>query len=210
MGSSQTNSYYEQKKAIEDGLISFDLNIYMLGENINYLYNILENAKKEENGSLFSYWNFFFVEGDFEKQLKAIKEKFTKIKNLFKVNPKKYKFHEVIIFQFKKKEEKKIDEIFQLFGDEKDWYCPFIIFLFEEEDSPVKGIQKIVPDNEVYYISQLKVFTLKFSKDSYFPLIHFYKILFRICSYYNELGDRIIIWKKDNNEIPIDYNLIED
>ena len=33
-------------------------------------------------------------------------------------------------------------------------------------------------------------------------------ILFRFCSYYNELGDKIIVCPK-NQEFPIEYNLIE-
>ena len=208
MGGKQPNSYDEQKKAIEDGKISFDLNLYLIGENINQLYDNLEKAKNQENGSLFSYWNYYYIKGLYEDQIKNIQNIYDQKLKDCKNDPVKNKFKEVIIFQFKLKEEGKIDEIFENFCREKDCFCPFIIFLFEEEDSPGKGVEKIVPDSDAYYISPSKIFTIKYNKDEYFTNLKFYKILFRICSYYNELGDRIIIWPKDK-EFPIEYNLIE-
>ena len=207
-GHSNANSYEEQKEAIKKGLISFDLNIYLIGENINLLYSLFKKSKIEDNGSLFSFWEYYYKEGNYDEQLKNANENF-KINQEKMIKDPEYKlFKEVIIIQFKKKEEKKIEEIFSHFCKENDLYCPFIIFLLEEEDSPGKGIENIVPDTENYQISPLKVFTIKFNINEDTSLLKLYQILFRICSYYNELGDRIIVWPK-SNEFPIDYNLIE-
>ena len=208
MGSKQTNSYEEQKKAIENGEISFDINIYLIGENIKSMYDLMEKTTKEENGSLFSYWNYYFIEGEYENQLKESSKKFIEKQNAFIKNPVKNKFKEVIIFKFKKKESNKIDEIFQLFCSEEDYLCPFIIFLFEEDDYPGGGVEKIVPDEDNYLVSPYKIYTLKFENNDYFFLLTFHHILLRFCSYYNELGDKIIVWPKNHN-IPIEYNLIE-
>ena len=78
MGGNQTNLYEEQKKAIESGQISFDINIYLIGENIKSLYDLLNNETKKETGNLFSYWNYFYIEGNYENQLKEAE------KNIFR------------------------------------------------------------------------------------------------------------------------------
>ena len=210
MGGSQPNLFNEQKEAIKNGLISFDINIYFIGENIESLYTLFENKKKEETDSLFSYWKYFYNKGDYEYQLKTAKEKFEKIQKKYIDNPDSNTFKEVIIIQLKNKKQEKLDEIFELFGNGKDIYCPFIIFLFEEDDSVGKNNNKIIPDNERFYISPLKIFNIKYSNEDYSSIINLYQILFRICSYYNELGDRIVVWPDSaENDFPIDYNLIE-
>ena len=208
MGGNQPTSYEEQKKAIENGLISFDLNNYFIAENIEPIYDMIKNSKKEENESIFSFWKYYYTIGKYEEQLKSMHKLFSeKQENYFK-NPKENSFKEAIIIQLKNKDNEKIDEIFKLFCDKEDVYCPFIIFIFEEEDSPGKELEKIVPDIKISEISPSKVFTLKFKKDETYSLLNIFPILLRICSYYNDLGDRIVIWHK-NSEYPIDYNLID-
>ena len=208
MGGNQPTSYEEQKKAIENGLISFDLNNYFIAENIEPIYDMIKNSKKEENESIFSFWKYYYTIGKYEEQLKSMHKLFSeKQENYFK-NPKENSFKETIIIQLKNKDNEKIDEIFKLFCDKEDVYCPFIIFIFEEEDSPGKELEKIVPDIKISEISPSKVFTLKFKKDETYSLLNIFPILLRICSYYNDLGDRIVIWHK-NSEYPIDYNLID-
>ena len=208
MGGNQTNLYEEQKKAIESGQISFDINIYLIGENIKSLYDLLNNETKKETGNLFSYWNYFYIEGNYENQLKEAEKIFLEKQNDFINDPVEKKFKEVILINYKKKESKKINEIFDIFCKEKDFLCPFIVFLLEEEDHSEGGLKKIVPDQEVYYVSPLKIYTIKFDINDYNSILNLNQILFRICSYYNELGDKIIVCPK-NQEIPVEYNLID-
>ena len=208
MGGNQTNLYEEQKKAVESGKISFDINIYLIGDNIKPLFELLKIETKKEDGNLFSYWNYYFTEGNYENQLKEAQKIFLEKQNDFINDPVKKKFKEVLLINYKKKEINKINEIFDIFCNEKDFLCPFIVFLLEEEDYPEKGIKKIVPDQEIYYVSPLKIYTIKFDINDYNSILNLNTILFRFCSYYNELGDKIIVCPK-NQEIPIEYNLIE-
>ena len=92
MGGNQPTSYEEQKKAIENGLISFDLNNYFIAENIEPIYDMIKNSKKEENESIFSFWKYYYTIGKYEEQLKSMHKLFSeKQENYFK-NPKENSF----------------------------------------------------------------------------------------------------------------------
>lgn len=207
MGSSLPKSYKEQKNAIEKGDISFGLNIYFVGEGIDFLYNELKKFTKDENGNIFSYWNYYYTEGPYKTQLEQVEIEFLKIQEKYE-NDLNTPFKEVLIFYFNKREKEKIEQILEIFGEKEDLYCPFIIFLFEEDNPLEKEIEEIIPDKNNSNISPLKVFTIQFDKREYFSFYKLYRKLFRICSYYNELGDQFFIWTKDS-EFPIEYNLIE-
>ena len=154
--------------------------------------------------------------GNYNEQLEKIKLEFSKCRNEFqkqRIEDKKNVgniFYEVILVNLQKKNDDKIIEIFNCFGKEFDVYCPFIIFLFDEIDANTENqIRNLIIDSEEddYYISPLKVFAFKYDRnniDNNFPL---YKRLYRICSYYNQLGDQFIIWMKDKEE-PFPYDLI--
>jgi len=213
MGNKASSNYEQQEKAIKNNDISFKLNLYFIGDNISLLYNNLIEKKKNinENTILFSFWEYFFFEGNYDEQLKKINDEFLKHQNEFKkrrIEDKKRVgniFYEVVLVNLPKKDDQKIIEIFNYFGKEFDVYCPFIIFLFDEEESKVENSIRnlIINLDDEYYISPLKVFAYKYDKniDNNFLL---FKRLYRICSYYNELGDQFIIWTKENKSFPCD------
>ena len=205
MGNKISKSYKEQENAIKNGEISFDLNIYFIGEKASYIYQNFCNLKQNDKSGVFCYWNYFYHNGEYSEQVKEMSNLFTKKQELFEKDPEKNTFKEVIVIYMKERDEQKIDEIFQNFaGGKHDVFCPFIIFFFECQENEPK---QVVPEEENYYISPLKVFTFKFDTPNSEPLRQFNKCLFRICSYFNELGDQFFIWNKDSDE-PIVYDLV--
>lgn len=187
-------------------ILSFELNLYFIGEDIYPLYKNFDIRKKQDTGEIYTYWNYIYCEGNYEDQLDGIKKKFIEKRDNFKKNPDNI-FKEVILVKLNKREENKIKEIFDSFADEQDVYCPFIIFLLNEQLTPGEKNTDIIPDQEEYYISPLKVLTLRFQKYDVEETGKLYKRLWRICSYYNELGDQFIIWPK-YEESPHPYDLI--
>ena len=195
MGNNSSKSYQEQEKAIRNGEISFDLSIYFIGEKAQYIYQNFYNLKKIEKSGVFRYWNYFYHKGEYSEQVKEMEKLFRIKQELFEKDPEKNKFNEVIVVSMKERDEDKIDEIFQIFaGGKHDVFCPFIIFFFECEENEPKPV---VPEEDNYYISPLKVFTFKFDTPESEPIKQFNKCLFRICSYFNELGDQYFVWNKD-------------
>ena len=205
MGNNQPSSYDEQINAIKKGNISFELNLYFIGNDISSFYENMKKEKKSDNGGILCYWNFFYYSGNYEEQLENIKNNFIKKLNNFKKDYRQI-FKEVIIVKLSKKDEDKINEIFNIFANEQDIYCPFIIFLLEDENSE-KEIESIIPNKEEYYISPLKVLTLSFNNYESPSTKILFNHLLRICSYYNGLGDNIVIWNKKGKE-PISYDLV--
>lgn len=206
MGNNCNKSYEEQQKALAKNIISFELNLYFIGEDIRPLYEILDNKKKQNTGEIYTYWNYNYIEGNYEKQFDGIKKIFKVKQENFMKDPK-YSFKEVILIKMNRKDDNKIKEIFDTFAVDQDVYCPFIIFLLNEQVSQQENYENIMPNQEDYYISPLKVYTFRFLKYDVNETMKLYKRLWRICSYYNELGDQFIIWTKDN-ESPIPYDLI--
>ena len=206
MGNNFTKSYEEQKKALAKKILSFELNLYFIGEDIYPLYKNFDRRKQQDTGEIYTYWNYIYCEGNYENQLEGIKNKFIEKRDNFKKNPDNI-FKEVILVKLNKREENKIKEIFDSFADDQDVYCPFIIFLLNEQLKPGEKNTDIIPDQEEYYISPLKVLTLRFQKYDVEETGKLYKRLWRICSYYNELGDQFIIWPK-YEESPHPYDLI--
>ena len=205
MGKNLSKSYDEQEKAIQNGEVSFDLNIYFIGEEVSTIYKRFEALKSQSKKDLFSFWNYYYYEGNYSSQLKEMKKIFDKRLENFSSAPDNNTFKEVIIVRLKQKDEHKIDEIFSSFAsDQKDVYCPFIIFFFDQIEN---NFENIVPDPDNYYISPLKVFSYKFGALESDEIKEFHKRLFRICSYYNELGDQFLIWTKDSED-PVAYDLI--
>lgn len=206
MGSNYTKSYEEQKKALAKNIISFELNLYFIGEDIYPLYQNLNNRKKQDTGEIYTYWNYNYCEGNYEKQIDGIKKIFKERQENFKKNPSN-SFKEVILVKMDKKDDNKIKEIFDTFADDQDVYCPFIIFLINEQMTPEDNYKDIIPDQDEYYISPLKVYTIRFHKYDTEETMKLYKRLWRICSYYNELGDQFIIWPKYDDS-PHPYDLV--
>ena len=206
MGKSISRSYKEQEKAIKNGEISFDLNLYFIGDTVKVIYERFKSIKSQQKKDIFSNWNYYFHKGDYESQLKEISELFLAKQSIFINDPVKYTFKEAIIIGLDKKDDKKIEEIIEIFaGDKQDVYCPFIIFIFNEIDTEK---EKIIPNEEDYYISPMKIFTFKFGAFESDSMKHFHTTLYRICSYYNELGEEFLYWPKDSEE-PIAINLID-
>ena len=135
-----------------------------------------------------------------------MKKKFKAKKENFKKNPANM-FKEVILVKMNKLDDNEVKNIFDTFADDQDVYCPFIIFILNKENLPEGKNTDIIPDEEEYYISPLKVYTLRFQKYDVDETMKLYKKLWRICSYYNELGDQFIIWPK-HEESPYPYDLI--
>lgn len=161
MGNDQASSYDKQTKEINNKMKSFGLNLYYIGNSIISLLEKMENDKKQGKGGIECYWNYFYYIGNYEEQLENAKNIFINRLNNFKKDYTNI-FKEVIIVKLNKKDEKKINEILNIFAKEKDVYCPFIIFLLDKKENSGKEIESIIPDKEEYYISPLKVFTLLF------------------------------------------------
>jgi len=205
MGKDISKSYQEQEKAIKEKQISFNLNVYFIGDDISFIYQRFEKLKSNPNSGIFFYWNLFYQKGNYETQLKAMSDTFRKHLEKFEEDPKKNTFKELIIIKMKERNNDKIEEIFQIFASDKDdVYCPFIIFFFDKTGNE---FEKVEPNKEVYYISPLKVFTFKYDFFESESIKEFLNCLIRICSYYNELGEQFFIWTKDS-EKPIGYDLI--
>ena len=206
MGKSISKSYKEQEKALKNGEISFDLNLYFIGDEASILYDRFNILKHQQIKDIFSEWNYFFHKGDYQSQLKEITAIFKNKQDKFMQDPVKNTFKETIIIRLKNKDEQKIDEILENFaGDKHDVYCPFIIFFFDEIDVEK---EKVIPNEEDYYISPMKILTFKFDTLGSESINQFHSTLFRICSYYNELGDQFLYWSKESEE-PFAYDLID-
>lgn len=129
MGKNISRSYKEQKKAIEEKEVSFDLNLYFIGEDIKLIYERFESLKSQNTGDIYSFWNYFYHKGEYKSQLEEIGKLFKKKQEKFEEDCENNSFKEVIIVKMKERDQDKIDEIFEVFAsDKKDVYCPFIIF----------------------------------------------------------------------------------
>ena len=206
MGNDQTSSYDKQTKEINNKMVSFELNLYYIGDDIISLYENMENDKKQDKGGIESYWNYYHYSGKYEEQLENAKKFFIQRLNNFKKDFTNI-FKEVIIVKLYNKDENKINEILNIFAKEKDVYCPFIIFLLDKKENSRKEIESIIPDKEEYGISPLKVFTLLYENNESESTKILFSHLLRICSYYNELGDSFVLWNK-NGKGSISYDLI--
>ena len=164
MGNDQTSSYDKQTKEINNKMVSFELNLYYIGDDIISLYENMENDKKQDKGGIESYWNYYHYSGKYEEQLENAKKFFIQRLNNFKKDFTNI-FKEVIIVKLYNKDENKINEILNIFAKEKDVYCPFIIFLLDKKENSRKEIESIIPDKEEYGISPLKVFTLLYENN---------------------------------------------
>ena len=205
MGKSISKSYKEQENAIKKKQVSFDLNIYFIGDEIEFMFKRFEALKSNPQSGIFCFWNYFYIQGDYETQLKAMSEIYYKNLENFESEPVNNTFKEVIIVKMKEKDDKKVEKILEIFAsNKKDVYCPFIIFFFDNKGNE---FPKVKIDEDDYYISPLKVFTFKYDTLESQNIKDFHKCLFRICSYYNELGDQFFVWSKDSED-PIAYDLI--
>ena len=59
MGKNQSKSYKEQENSIHEKQVSFGLNIYFIGEDIQYMYKRFETLKSNPKSGIFYFWNFF-------------------------------------------------------------------------------------------------------------------------------------------------------
>jgi hypothetical protein len=119
MGNDKASSYDKQTKEINNKMISFELNIYYIENDIISLFEKIENGQKQDKGGIESYWNFFQYIGSYEEQLENAKNLFINRINNFKRDYTKT-FKEVIIVRLNKKDENKINEILNIFAKEKD------------------------------------------------------------------------------------------
>ena len=96
MGKNLSKSYDEQEKAIQNGEVSFELNIYFIGEEISTIYKRFDALKSQAKKDLFSFWNYYYYEGNFSSQIKEMKKIFDKRRENFSSDPDNNTFKEVI------------------------------------------------------------------------------------------------------------------
>ena len=181
------------------------IGIYFIGDEISILYDNFIDKKNNDKSGVYCYWNYYCHKGDYSSQFNEISNKFIQKQKIFEKDPVNNTFKEVVVVKLKEKNKKKIEEILDKFAsDKRDVFCPFFIFLFENMENEQ---EKVTIDEDNYYLSPLKIFTFKFDRPESQSIMNFHKCLFRICSYYNELGDQFLIWVKDSDQ-PIVYDLI--
>ena len=98
------------------------------------MYNRFEALKSNPKSGIFCFWNYFYIQGDYETQLKEMSEIYSKNLEKFEKDPVNNTFKEVIIVKMKEKDDEKVEKILDTFAsDKKDVYCPFIIFFFDSK-----------------------------------------------------------------------------
>ena len=200
----------------------YGMKIKMAGESLYLLhlylsrsiYTITKSSDKKEKKDIFDFWdsNYKF-NMSFEKQVEEIFNYYKELKQNYALN-----FKEVLIVHIKKKNSEKIDYIFSKMNEiKRPYYMPVVLFLCDEYND--NDYYKIKPNKSKYrYINENNIYTESFINDKEY-LFDLYneltisgkskmkrinKILLRICSYYNDLGDSFFI-----SEINKSFNLCD-
>ena len=196
----------------------YGMKIRMAGESLylfhlylsKSIYTITKSSDKKEKKDIFDFWdsNYKF-NMPFEKQIEEIFEYYKELKQNFVLN-----FKELLIVHITNTNSKKIDYIFSKMNEiKRPYYMPVVLFLCDEYNDDYK----IKPNKSKYrYINENNIYTESFINDKEYlfdfcneltisgklKMKKINKILLRICSYYNDLGDSFFI-----PEISKNFNL---
>ena len=196
---------------------NYKLHIYMIGESLYTLnlhltkniYTISKATDKTEKNSIYDYWDYtYYFNRSFEYQTQKAFEHYRDLKENY------LPFKELLIVHIENENSEKINIIFnELQKLKRPHYMPVVLFLIDNFDDN----KKIIPCEKKYpNINPRNIFTLSYIDNKEYLFSATYneltykgrtqiknleKILLRVCSYYNDLGDFITI----NNDIK--YNL---
>ena len=208
---------------------NYYLNINIVGESMSlfYLYltrNIHITTKasdKKEKKTLIDFWDIHYSFNRlFEYQINEAFQKYIELKEKNVINIK-----EVLIVHVPNKTSELIDYIFSAMETtlEKSYYMPMVLFLYDEEKpGEIKNEYKIMPDSNKYpNINKNTIFTEYYinendyilesdqnelTKEGNLKMENIFKVLYRFCSYLNDLGDRFSLGEK---ELQINYDLCD-
>ena len=223
MGNSLEQSYYMNVNIIGESMYLFYL---YLTRNI---YTNTISSDKKEKKIISDYWDFHYkfnqpVEYQIEEVLNKCKN--YKLKN--DLNSK-----EILIVHVPNKKCELIDYIFSEMENqlEKAYFMPMILFLCDKNEKQNKSNEdsvkanneyKIIPDSNKYpNINKNTIYTEYYINDKEYifsskdnelteegqnKMEKILKVLYRFCSYLNDLGDRFSIGEKEQK---INYDLCE-
>ena len=208
---------------------SYYLNINIIGESMYLFYLYLtrnihittKTSDKKEKKTLIDFWDIHYkLNKSFKEQIKQPFEQYIKLKKENNTNIK-----EVLIVHVPSKNSELIDSIFSKMENElvKQHYMPMVLFLYDEENlGETKNGEKIVPDPNKYpNINKNTIYTEYYINDKEYlyeseqnelteegfnKMEKIMKVLYRFCSYLNDLGDRFSIGEKDQQ---INYDLCD-
>ena len=154
---------------ISDEYKEEDFKIKTGEKDITFFWKVY-HQKRENQKKIFT---------EFEKRLAQIRK------------DSKENFNELFILQVKNQEDKLIKSLFEnlnkIIKETENYNIPFIFFLVDDVSNEKITIKK--PEEEEYErFSQTKMYTFPFKQDEKIK-IKFKNLLYRCCSYYNELGD---------------------
>ena len=208
---------------------NYYLNINIIGESMylfylyltKNIYTVTKASDKKEKKTLIDFWDIHYsLNKLFEYQINEAFKKYIELKEKNDINIK-----EVLIIHIPSKDSELIDYIFSSMEEvlQKPYYMPMILFLYDaEKPGEVKNEYKIIPDPNKYpNINKNTIFTEYFineneylfeseqnelTKEGNIKMENIFKVLYRFCSYLNDLGDRFSLGEKD---LQIYYDLCE-
>lgn len=216
MGNDSINQrYYMNINIIGDSMYLFYL---YLTKNI---YTTTKASDKKEKKTLIDFWDIHYSFNKlFEYQINEAFKKYNELKKKNDINMK-----EVLIVHVPNKDSELIDFIFSSMEEElkEPYHMPMILFLVDEGgDGDKKNECKIIPDSEKYpNINKNTIFTEYYineneyllnsaqnelKREGYSKMEKIFKVLYRFCSYLNDLGDRFSLGEKDQL---INYDLCD-
>ena len=209
---------------------SYNMKIKMAGESLYMLnlflsrniYTITTISNKKNKKDIFDFWEYYYkFNTPFYQQIDDIFEYYKKLKSNYELN-----FKELLIVHVKNKDSEEINYIFSKMNEiKRPHFMPVVLFLCDEYNE--KNTFKIIPDKLKYpYINENNIYTEAYINDkeylfesSFIELTYegekimkrLKKILIRVCSYYNDLGDTFFIPEIEKNFVLsdkiYDYNL---
>ena len=208
-GNIDTNPYY--------------LNIHMIGESLYLLelylsrkiYTITKSTNINQANSIFNSWDFNYkFNSNIDLQIEEAFNKYKENKSKTDINSK-----EVLIVRVPNKDSEIISTIFSKMEKLKRLhYMPLVLFLIDD----YKNDDKIIPDKKLYpSLNSSLIHTAEYIKEKEYifeseekelteegfeKMEKITNILFRFCSYYNDLGDRFSLGSGDKK---INYDLTE-
>ena len=183
----------------------FRISLRLIGENMgNFLKTLSGSNKsnfskdKKEKTELEHFWDYHYEENlDFETQLNHVYDMINVMK---KNNIQKGEFKECLIIRIKNIKSPEVEKVLEKQNKvgSKD-FRPLILFLSNEFDSNIK----LVIPSKYKKVEPRGIFLCKFQEnkgeeeDNNFENILY--ILYRFCSYHNDLGDIIELGDGDKN-----------
>ena len=175
----------------------FRISLRLIGEKMGNFLKVLSGSNKsnfakdkKDKKELEDFWDYHYEENlDFETQLDNVYKMINEMKNNKIL---KGEFKECLIIRIKNIKSPEVEKIFEKQNKvgKKD-FMPLILFLFDELDE--LNNELMIP-SEYKKIEPRKIFLCKYQEfkgeeDNNFENILY--ILYRFCSYHNDLGDII-------------------